>query len=198
MVEQKQSHRLWNWKPSHLDDGPVISRTLLLPKANIKQTNQKNIQQYHPNFEVFLQFLLIFLFHKWCVEMFVQAPTFHINGLLWTNGSTSNINLFSGDKFVGECGQLLIHLFLNKTWLKANLVSILAKVFVKISNLTHLTILGESQSAICGLLTAVDVHPCVESNYWLRLNYFILTLHHLRCDTTTTSQLPQCTVQKTR
>ena len=100
------------------------------------------------------------------MEMFVQAPTFHINGLLWTNGSTSNINLFSGDKFVGECGQLLIHLFPDKTWLKANLVFILAKVFVKISNLGHfLTILGESQSAICGLLTAVDVHPCVESNY---------------------------------
>ena len=98
--------------------------------------------------------------------MFVQAPTFHINGLLWTNGSTSNINLFFGDKFVGECGQLLIHLFPDKTWLKANLVFILAKVFVNISNLGHfLTILGESQSAICGLLTAVDVYLCVESNY---------------------------------
>ena len=50
-----ENHRTWT----------MVVRTLLLPKANIKQTNLKIIQQFHPYFEVFLQFLLFFLFHKW-------------------------------------------------------------------------------------------------------------------------------------
>ena len=75
-----ENHRTWT----------MVVRTLLLPKANIKQTNLKIIQQYHPILWSFSSISVIFslsqMVSSFCLQLCRKMRNFYF--FLWLNFST--------------------------------------------------------------------------------------------------------------